>query len=599
MNSDQIDIGSVLGGFKIESELGRGGMGVVYKAHELSLNRKIALKVLSERLSSDEEFVKRFKREARVVAALSHPNIINILSYGEEGGRYYFAMELLDGTDLGTILKKKKEIPLVDALSITIQIADALGEASVHGVVHRDLKPSNIMIDDQGRVKVTDFGIAFFQDNETHLTRTGLYMGTPEYSSPEQARGEKLDVRSDIFSLGAMLYKMLSGVPFVSGESPLAVMARIITEPVPAIAELKPSLPPLVCELVDRMMAKEVGARFQTPAEVIEKAKKCLADLNAGAPAKESSNAPPPPSADKSATPPDVKKESRLNSRFIGAVAGIILAVLLSMWGVDAWINKDRGKEAVIEKTLSEKLPQLTPSLSGEPVAVEDGKGEKSVQPKDASQEKDVTAGPENHGLEVADREETVSPVVVPELPKTLPLLEAASPRPPALPEIPTVLMFVSGDQGFLPFVRADLEALLVENGLKTAAIAEIPVMTRKMQMGNTAFTWHDIKQFVPKGKANIILLAEVHKTDSMPLKFYGRSQDMTIVSFSVRTVDMGNGVSVAQPVAGTARFTPLNIDDKLGQAINSAASGIGPAIKNYWHRKLEKGRRARSMAGY
>ena len=575
-------------------------MGVVYKAHELSLNRKIALKVLSERLSADEEFVKRFKREARVVAALSHPNIINILSYGEEGGRYYFAMELLDGTDLGTILKEKKEISLVDALSITIQIADALSEASASGVVHRDLKPSNIMIDDQGRVKVTDFGIAFFQDNETHLTRTGLYMGTPEYSSPEQARGDKLDVRSDIFSLGAMLYKMLSGVPFVSGESPLAVMARIITEPVPTIAEQKPSLPPLVCALVDRMMAKEVEARFQTPAEVIEKAKECLADINAGAPATDSSNAPPLPSADKSAALLNLPKESRLNPRFIGAVAGIILAVLLSMWGVDAWINKDRGKEAVIEETLSEKVPQLTPSSSVEPVSAEDGKEKQLVQVKDASLEKDVTASPEDHGLEVTDTEETAPPVVVPELSKTLPAPETARPRPPAaLPEIPTVLMFVSGNQGFLPFVRANLEELLVENGLKTAAVSEIPVMTRKMQMGNTAFTWHDIKQFVPKGKANIILLAEVHKSGSMPLEFYGRRQEMTIVSFSVRTVDMSNGVSVARPVAGTARFTPLNIDDKLGQAINSAASGIAPAIKNYWHRKLEKRRRARRMAGY
>ena len=203
ISEDTIDLGSSLGGFKIERELGRGGMGVVYKAHELSLNRKAALKVLSQRLSSDEEFLKRFQREAQVIAALNHPNIVNMLSCGEDHGLYYFAMEYVNGKDPGQILEEKTSIPLAQALSITSQVAGALAEAGGRGVVHRDIKPSNIMIDEMGRAKVTDFGVAHLENSDAKLTRTGLFLGTPEYASPEQATGRTLDVRSDIYSLGS------------------------------------------------------------------------------------------------------------------------------------------------------------------------------------------------------------------------------------------------------------------------------------------------------------------------------------------------------------------------------------------------------------
>lgn len=564
MDSEQIGVGSTIGGFKIESELGRGGMGVVYKAHELSLNRKIAMKVLSQRLSFDDEFVQRFQREARVVAALSHPNIVNILSYGEEAGHYYFAMEMLSGTDLRMILKKRKEIPIDEALSITIQIADALGEAAARGVVHRDLKPSNIMIDEQGRVKVTDFGIACFQETESQLTRTGLYMGTPEYSSPEQARGANLDVRSDIFSLGAILYKMLSGVPFISGESPLAVMAKILTEPIIPIVERKPSLPPLICALVDKMMAKEIGERFQSPADVIQEAKTCLAELDSDTFVTDSH---PQPVRESPVMPP---KESVKNSKRFGIIAGIILAILLSMWSVDALFNKVKQEEPVSEMTevTSSEIDQSSPTQAGHVSPTEAGK---------------IMAQPKSIEQTVATDEKALRTIVA----ETEPVHTAKVRQPmPVLPEIPIVLMFVSGDQSLTPFVRAHLEALIVESGLKAASISEIPVMTRKMQMGDIPFTWHDIQQFVPQGKANIIVLAEAQKTGSMPLEFYGRRQELTSASFSIRAIDIDTGVSAAMPVSGTAKFTPLTLDDELRRAVSLAASGMGPAIKMYWRQK-------------
>ncbi len=359
MKLNQIETGSVIGGFQLEKELGRGGMGVVYKAHELSLNRMVALKILSERLSGDDEFIKRFKREAKVVAALSHPHIVNILSYGEENGLYYFAMEYVKGTDLGQILKERKSIPLEEALPIALQIADALEEAATKGVVHRDLKPSNIMIDSVGRIKITDYGIAYFQDAEAKLTQTGLYMGTPEYSSPEQASGAKLDIRSDIYSLGALLYKMVSGEPPVTGESPLAVVAKIITEPIRPIATVNPSLPKPVCELIDKLTAKDVNQRFQAPSEVTDAIVSCMAQLHIEPPitgriqTSRPVSAPPPP------PPVPEEKEKGKRTKMLAMAAGIIIAILLSMWTVDALLHRVK-KEKTAEQTLVPPAREMT-----------------------------------------------------------------------------------------------------------------------------------------------------------------------------------------------------------------------------------------------
>ena len=619
-DSQQIGIGSMIGGFKIEKELGRGGMGVVYMAHELSLNRKIALKLLSERLSNDEEFIERFKREARVVAALNHPNIVNILSYGEEHGLYYFAMEYVKGTDLGQILKEKKEIPLDQALSITAQVADALEEAAARGVVHRDLKPSNIMIDSMERVKVTDFGIAYFQNAEAQLTRTGLYMGTPEYSSPEQARGATLDVRSDIFSLGAVLYKMLSGVAPVSGESPLAVVAKILTEPIVPISQIKPSLPQVVSDLVDKMIAKDIDARFQSPGEVLEAIKVCVEKLGEEATLTRRILVKKTP-----APPPVPQKNNR--AKTTGIVAGIILAILLSMWSIDALFRQEKQevepepkKEDEIVAVLPDDFSPLEESVgeivrppeeTAPPVEPPDlpGKSEEKVTQTALPSEPDVDvvmvvpvpALPSEVDMGVArvvpvlvlpsEADVDVARVVPVPAPPSEPDVKVAKVAPiPALPEIPVVLLIVSGDESLVPFVRTYLESIIVKSGLKASSIAEIPVLTRKMQMGDLPFSWHDVQQYVPSGQAHILLLAEVQKTGSMPLSYYGRTQILTSARVSVRAVDMATGVSAASPGIGTVKFTPLNMDEEMKRGVHSAAGEMGAAIRRYWREKLKAG---------
>ncbi len=559
-DSRQIGIGSIIGGFKIEKELGRGGMGVVYRAHELSLNRKIAMKVLSERLSNDEEFIKRFQREARVVAALNHPNIVNILSYGEENGLYYFAMEYVQGTDLGQILKKQKEIPLDQALSITAQIADALEEAAARGVVHRDLKPSNIMIDSMGRIKVTDFGIARFQDTESHLTRTGLYMGTPEFSSPEQARGEKLDVRSDIFSLGAILYKMLSGIAPVSGDSPMAVVAKILTEPIIPISRIKPALPKSVCALVDKMMTKDVAARIQTPGEIMAAIRACSKDLKEEMPLTRGFML-----KKEAAPPPVAPKNERIKN--IGIVAGIILAIILSMWTIDAFFVQNK-EDMVPEAKKQDKI-------------IADPEAEAPV----TSTETTEMTAPQPAPSPVLPPEKTYRD----ELPATEEIKIAKVATPPAPPKIPRVLLIVSGDESLVPFVRANLESLIINSGLKASSVAEIPVLREKMQMGNMPVSWYDIKQYVPEGQAQILLLAEVQKAGATPLNYYGRTQVLTSASLSARALDMASGSSVVPPGTALAKFTPLNLDVEMKKAVDSAAGEMGTAIKKYWQEKLKR----------
>lgn len=553
VSDHDIGEGTILGGFKIEKVLGKGGMGVVYKGHELSLNRKVALKVLSQRLCSDHEFIERFKREARVIAALNHPNIVHILSYGEEQGRYYFAMEYLSGKDLGQILKEKQSVTLQEALSLASQVASALSEAGSRGVVHRDLKPSNIMVDEMGRVKVTDFGVAHFQDSGAKLTQTGLFLGTPEYASPEQATGRPLDVRSDIYALGAVLYRMLSGKPPITGESPLAVVTKIATESVTPIGQVNTALPKRVCELIDRMMAKEATDRFQTPEEVLAAIERCIDSLDSDGPLPKGH-----PSSAKAVPPSPPQPKSR--AKFWGGMAGVALAVLLIVWLVEGGFLKQK-------ETLEQKASH---DISGQ--ATE----EKPVEPPSIPHAS-VTDVPE-------DRSAVQTKAVVEKAPK---VARATPQKKEMLPEVPTVLLVVSGDEAMIPLARVQLESIVMASGLRVASISEIPMLQEKIQFGRTPITWHVIQPLVPQGKAHLLMLAEVLKTGSMPLKYYGRVQEMITATFSVRSLDMASGMSVARPVSGSMKFTQLNMDKNLKDAIASASSGIGPEMKAYWEKVI------------
>ena len=270
-----------VGRYLIQSRLGRGGMATVYRALDPSISRDVAIKFLHASLAEDDECRDRFLREARAAGGLSHPNIVVVYDVGEIEGRPYMAMELLDGAPLSETLEKTPVLPVRDAVLIGMQLARALEYAHARGIVHRDIKPGNIMfLKDGTTIKVTDFGIAHMDDGMSTHTQVGAVLGTPQYMSPEQAMGEKIDGRSDLFAAGIVLYQMLAGERPFRADSLVAIASKIVKDDPPPLATKRPEVPPALRRVIDRCLAKKPDQRYQTGAELAEALKKVLVQLD-------------------------------------------------------------------------------------------------------------------------------------------------------------------------------------------------------------------------------------------------------------------------------------------------------------------------------
>ena len=255
----------VFGGrYELGEQVARGGTAQVFVAHDLLLGRPVALKVLISELSSDSAFVARFRREAQAAANLSHPNIVPIFDWGEAESTYFIVMEYVDGEALSSIIRTQSPIPAAQAASIASDIAKALAYAHRHGVVHRDVKPGNVLITADGQVKVTDFGIARAMGADEQVTQTGLVMGTATYFSPEQAQGFAVDGRSDIYSLGVVLYEMVTGKPPFSGESPVSIAYQHVRERPQPPSLVNPEIPASLEAVILQAMAKSPADRYQS-----------------------------------------------------------------------------------------------------------------------------------------------------------------------------------------------------------------------------------------------------------------------------------------------------------------------------------------------
>src|SRR5271167_3955870 len=246
----------------------RGGMAQVYRAMDLQLDRPVALKVLFPELSVDRTFVERFRREAQAAANLSHPNIVPVFDWGEDDGSYFIVMEYVEGRPLSAVLRDPQRMAPIQIATIGAGVAAALAFAHRHGVVHRDVKPGNVLITPEGDVKVTDFGIARAVNTEESLTQTGAVMGTAAYFSPEQAEGKGVDSRSDIYSLGVVLYEMAVGRPPFTGDSPVAVASKHVRDMPVLPREADPTVPPALEAVVMKAMAKDPEDRYGSAEEL-------------------------------------------------------------------------------------------------------------------------------------------------------------------------------------------------------------------------------------------------------------------------------------------------------------------------------------------
>ena len=261
-----------LGGYRILAELGRGGMGVVYKAEDLKLKRLVALKVMAPSLAANAVSRERFLREAVAMAAVHHDNIVVIHTVDEDNGVPFLAMEFLQGMPLDTWLKGGRKATPAQVLKIGREIAEGLAAAHERGLIHRDVKPGNIWLDSahKGRVKILDFGLARSGTEDVHLTHTGAVVGTPAYMAPEQARAERIDGRSDLFSLGCVLYKLCTGAMPFAGDTTMALLMSLATDHPKSVRELNPDMPAELSDLVKRLLEKEPAKRPQSAREVVQ-----------------------------------------------------------------------------------------------------------------------------------------------------------------------------------------------------------------------------------------------------------------------------------------------------------------------------------------
>ncbi len=332
-----------LGRYVIDSEIGRGAMGVVFKATDTVLQRTVAVKTVNMAMEKDhaDKYEARFYQEARAAGGLNHPNIVTVYDAGKAGDVVYMAMEYIQGVELRSLLVEGQPIGVSQALSVAAQVAEGLGYAHQQGVVHRDIKPANIMVVAQGPVKITDFGIARMRAS-ADLTQTGVMLGSPKYMSPEQVIGKRADHRSDIFSLGVILYEMLTGAAPFSGENVTALMYQIVNFAPPAPSSVNPHVPEMLDFVVAKMLAKPLEERYQDARELAKDLRECERSMAAPGPA----TLPGRPSGLASGAQPEMVRTDANN-------------MLLAQT-----VNRTRLQDASPEKTATDAVPPLARGVS-------------------------------------------------------------------------------------------------------------------------------------------------------------------------------------------------------------------------------------------
>ena len=368
-------IGKTIGQYEIVEKIGVGGMATVYKAYQASINRYVALKILPTQFAHDPNFVKRFTQEAKAIAALEHPHILPVYDFGTQEGMTYMVMRYIEGGTLAGLMGQPMSNERI--VEIVGNMARALDYAHSQGVVHRDIKPSNILMDKHGEALLTDFGIAkVMQDSGgTQLTGTGSILGTPEYMSPEQAEGVSVDHRSDLYSLGVVLYELLTGQPPYQAKTPLAVVLMHVKDPLPLPHTINPNVAEPLEQVVLKAMAKDRNQRYQTAAEMEQALKNAFKKIESATPttslpAPRTQGLPKPTPA-----PVPAKSSGVMGPLFIGSLIAAVLLCVGAIAAIFAFVtvsgNGDGGTAVSGEVTVSGDLFQATEEIEPTPTATE------------------------------------------------------------------------------------------------------------------------------------------------------------------------------------------------------------------------------------
>ena len=361
---DNLQPGQMLGNYRIINQIGQGGMATVYKAYQPSMDRHVAVKVLPSQLAESKEFVARFQQEARTIARLEHPHILPGFDYGESDGTAYFVMRYLEAGTLKDRMVAGRPLPLDEIDRIFTQLTDALSYAHSHGVIHRDLKPANALVDSNGNLFLTDFGIAkLLESASPRLTQTDAIMGTPAYISPEQAQAQTVDQRSDIYSLGIILYEMVTGrVPFTA-DTPLAIILKHISDPMPLPSLIKTDIPASIERVILKALAKEPQDRFATAAEFLSAWKRALDEKDSVPRAAKTISAPVSLPPTRGTVTQAAPQSGRSAGWAVGCLVGICL--LLAVGGgaiflASNWQSLPFGVTDVPSPTVTANIPLPT-----------------------------------------------------------------------------------------------------------------------------------------------------------------------------------------------------------------------------------------------
>jgi serine/threonine protein kinase len=407
--SDANVIGKQISQYKIEEQIGQGGMATVYKAYQSSINRHVAIKILPTQYAQDPNFVKRFEQEARAIAALEHPHILPVYDFGTQDGLTYMVMRYVRGGTLtnlmGTPLSYERIVRLVS------DVARALDYAHKQGVVHRDIKPSNILIDKNGEALLTDFGIAKLIEGSsgaTQLTGSGTILGTPAYMSPEQAKAQHVDGRSDVYSLGVVLYELLTGQQPFQAETPVAVVLKHVSEPLPLPRLVKADVPEPLERVVLKAMAKEPGQRYQTAEEMGQALQAALREIeNRAATVSVPATTQTPTQSVTNVVPPPAQKKGGLGPLLIGGGAVVALLCLggvgLAFYGLSS-VGDEPTSVAVSKTPVSIGLQPTATPTTPPPTATPETVATTAAPPEDTP-----TSQPEETptAIETTEPEET------------------------------------------------------------------------------------------------------------------------------------------------------------------------------------------------